>query len=160
MAVSCFQLSKSVLIAAAKSRFMGLRLFSCRGSVGVLHAPSSNESPCCLAWNSEGCSQGGGSIHADLAAALTAVSRADHVVCGTLRDGERASDRLCKQGLLSSNHEPRARTADSSHLPYRGRTLCVPVAGRRTWDQNSAGLSCRYSRGEHSFRWHHRPIAG
>ena len=73
------------LIAAAKSRFMGLHLFSCRGSVGVLNATSSNESPCCLAWNSEGCSQGGGSIHADLAAALTAVSRADYVVCGTLR---------------------------------------------------------------------------
>src|SRR6516164_11570850 len=76
------------LIAAAKSRFMGLHLFSCRGSVGVLNATSSNESPCRLAWNSEGCSQGGGSIHADLAAALTAVSRADYVVCGTLRDGK------------------------------------------------------------------------
>src|SRR6516165_6219112 len=117
------------LIAAAKSRFMGLHLFSCRGSVGVLNATSSNESPCCLAWNSEGCSQGGGSIHADLAAALTAVSRADYVVCGTLRDGERASRTLCTQGLLSSNHERRDRTADSSYLPHRGRTLCVLVAG-------------------------------
>jgi len=110
---------------------LGLRLFSCFGSVGVLNAPSSKETRAAL--------RGTAKAVLKAAAAFTPISqRLSPLVLGRITsfaehcETVRASDTLCTQGLLSSNHERRGRTADSSHLPHTGRTLCVLVAGRRT----------------------------
>src|SRR6516162_30334 len=129
MAVSCFRPSKSASSLRQKVVSWDCTCFPVVAALAFSMRPLPTKAPAVL--------RGTAKAVPKAAAAFTPISQrlsplflgritsfAEH--CETVR---RASSTLCTQGLLSSNYERSDRTADSSHLPHRGRTLCVLVAG-------------------------------